>query len=535
MLCTPLSPPLLRIYIRQLRRWPCPKCLLAPSLLLVPQPHNADGSYRANQWPLSQRCNQEQQRHEDVQSVARDKQHLAVLREEESWEMRRQVRQMQEEHRDRELKSALLKANEDRINRAQELEQEMRMAEELARISLEKERDEKMRQHIRENSLEIRELESKLKSAYLNKGRAAQIAEQEAMRLETLREKADYSGKMKRESERATVEQQQLEQKRQEELTQYQRALEQQLMDRERGRQQAYEEFLKEKLLVDEIIRKIYEEDQMERELKLEKIRATQQHIEEFKRQQAQWRRMEQERMEAENRRIMKFASQQQNMEESKMAKIKETEEAKEHLYQILCKKIKDESKQREDAERVREELFFEEQEEANRLREIEEMEKKIRERLMMQQTFQEHLAYKEMKKKAEKEEEEAFRKTMLAKFAEDDRIEQMNAQKRRMKQLVHKREVEKMIEDRRLQRQVDVELEVKERAIEQEREALRRQIVEEERKKLLKRHAAQLLGYLPKGMIREDDLQYFDEDFRESFKPRQTENISEDSWDDDA
>ena len=40
----------------------------------------------------------------------------------------------------------------------------------------------------------------------------------------------------------------------------------------------------------------------------------------------------------------------------------------------------------------------------------------------------------------------------MLEKFAEDDRIEQMNAQKRRMKQLEHKKAVEKLIEDRRIQ-----------------------------------------------------------------------------------
>ena len=44
----------------------------------------------------------------------------------------------------------------------------------------------------------------------------------------------------------------------------------------------------------------------------------------------------------------------------------------------------------------------------------------------------------------------------MLEKFAEDDRIEQMNAQKRRMKQLEHKRAVEKLIEDRREQFQRD-------------------------------------------------------------------------------
>lgn len=40
----------------------------------------------------------------------------------------------------------------------------------------------------------------------------------------------------------------------------------------------------------------------------------------------------------------------------------------------------------------------------------------------------------------------------MLEKFAEDDRIEQMNAQKRRMKQLEHKKAVEKLIEERRIQ-----------------------------------------------------------------------------------
>lgn len=68
---------------------------------------------------------------------------------------------------------------------------------------------------------------------------------------------------MNRDSERAAAEQKKLEQRRHEELVQYQRQLEQQLMERERKRQEAYEEFLKEKLMVDEIVRKIYEEDQM--------------------------------------------------------------------------------------------------------------------------------------------------------------------------------------------------------------------------------------------------------------------------------
>lgn len=42
-------------------------------------------------------------------------------------------------------------------------------------------------------------------------------------------------------------------------------------------------------------------------------------------------------------------------------------------------------------------------------------------------------------------------------------------------------------------------EMEAQEEASEQQKEAVRRRIVEEERQKLLKRHATQLLGFLPK------------------------------------
>ena len=115
----------------------------------------------------------------------------------------------------------------------------------------------------------------------------------------------------------------------------------------------------------------------------------------------------------------------------------------------------------------------------------------------------------------------------MLEKFAEDDRIEQMNAQKRRMKQLEHKRAVEKLIEDRRIQFQRErvrrlslycqwqllccpflflnslffclQEAELEARREQERMEAYRRQIIEQERQRMLKEHASKLLGFLPK------------------------------------
>ena len=87
----------------------------------------------------------------------------------------------------------------------------------------------------------------------------------------------------------------------------------------------------------------------------------------------------------------------------------------------------------------------------------------------------------------------------MMAKFAEDDRIEQMNANKRRMKQLEHKRAVEQLIEQRKSQFAADRERELDERREEERMENFRKQIIEEERQKLLQEHAMRLLGYLPK------------------------------------
>lgn len=49
-----------------------------------------------------------------------------------------------------------------------------------------------------------------------------------------------------------------------------------------------------------------------------------------------------------------------------------------------------------------------------------------------------------------EKAEEDEFRRQTMEKFAEQDRLEQMNAQKRRLKVAQHAREVERLIQQKR-------------------------------------------------------------------------------------
>ncbi len=63
-------------------------------------------------------------------------------------------------------------------------------------------------------------------------------------------------------------------------------------------------------------------------------------------------------------------------------------------------------------------------------------LETQLRMRLELQKAHRDYQEDKARKEEATRLEEEEYRRQMMEKFAEDDRIEQMNAQKRRMKQL---------------------------------------------------------------------------------------------------
>lgn len=476
----------------------------------------------------------EMDREETARRIQQEKILEANMSSDDRVEERRFLKRLQQENMERETEEAIQKAQQQKALREQQREQEEKFAKELQLIKLDSMRDEKLRQQIRVNSLELRELEGKLRAGYMNKERAAQLAEKHAIKINEKKRENELEKEMQLEYERAKDMQLERDRKRWEESVQYQEQLEKQLILQEQKKQLQYEEFLKEKLMIDEIVKKIYEEDQREIEARLEKQKATQQYIEEFMSKRGEWKLNEQRLMEEENERILQFALQQQEREEARMSEKRKKEEEMSAVQNTLSSKIAQEQYERDEMERVRMELYQEEQEEANRQKEKIDMENRIRERLMLQDTMRQQLEMKENKKQAEKQEEEEFRQQMLAKFAEDDRIEQMNAQKRRMRQLEHKRAVDRLIEERRMQLEKD-----KERALEEQREterhnAYRKQIIEEERQRLLKEHADKLLGYLPKGVLRDSqDLSMFDSDFQEAYARKKVDYF-EDNDDDD-
>lgn len=84
---------------------------------------------------------------------------------------------------------------------------------------------------------------------------------------------------------------------------------------------------------------------------------------------------------------------------------------------------------------------------------------------------------------------EEIFTAKLMQKFAEDERLEQMNDQKRRMREQEHKREIERLWAEKLAVYHAQRELEMQEVAAKKAEEARIKELVEREKARLLAEH----------------------------------------------
>lgn len=88
---------------------------------------------------------------------------------------------------------------------------------------------------------------------------------------------------------------------------QYKQELQDQIILREKSRRHAYEEFLREKKLIDGIVQRIHDEDEREIAEKMQKMQKTREEIKAFRTARELWRQKKKEEIEDENRRIQEY------------------------------------------------------------------------------------------------------------------------------------------------------------------------------------------------------------------------------------
>ncbi|KAL6760706.1 flagellar associated protein [Haematococcus lacustris] len=392
------------------------------------------------------------------------------------------------------------RANELALIRAEE---EDRLAAALARRMHEQERHEKEVQHLREQSAELRELAVKINAARVNKERTLQLAEKADLR----QQQAEYDAAIHLSVEQnalagAAREAEALARRREQALKAREVQVEQ-IQERQDMLREAEAQAARERAMVDEIVRRIQDEDRAHESLRRQKQDETKAYIARYLAESEVTKQQKREAEAAEDRKVAEYWQAVREREAENAAKAAARQEVADRMYEKVKREMEEAQRAKDEEDRLIDLLRQEEleekhlQEEADKKRRAEEMKQE------MMRANEHQMRLRIEREREMKAEEEAFRARMMAKFAEDDRLEQLNAQKRRMKQQEHTRAVQAMVDERRQMYEAQKAREEAELAAQAAEEARRRGIIEEERRRML-REAADLKEYLPRGVLRD-------------------------------
>jgi len=444
--------------------------------------------------------------------LATDKMLRENFKSDERVEKSRSLKELRESAKEQYATQSLQSAAASQYREKVLREQDERLAAEITKRKTESVREAKNMQRICEQSEELRLLEEKLKAAYMNKEREAQVHESAVLVQKQAAAESEIAAEMEAHRQRGLQAEAYRDYLRVQDGRSMRRALDKQMMEKEDQKKTAYDEFLKEKELVDKVVQAIYDEDMAERHARHEKETEIKGYIDKFITEQEEYKRIRQKEVEAENAKIREYADQVMAREQALRLEKQREQNAKDAILERMSADMAKRQKEADDMENLRNELVIQETEERILQKEKEKMERAVQQRLDIALANEYQRQLKAIRRDEEKREEDEFRRVMLDKFAEDDRLDQLNAQKRRQKQLDHRREIERLLEERRAKYEAERAAELQEQLDAERVEQIRQQIIEEERKRMLAAHAKNLgLQHLPKGVLsNEDDLELF-------------------------
>ena len=366
----------------------------------------------------------------------------------------------------------------------------------------------KKRQQLRENSVEIRELEAHLRQAYINKELAYQKKHKETLAFQRQQEIL-LEAQLAEENRRQYVkEEEEAEKKDALEKIKYKQKLDGQVQEKQDSIHRAYQAFLQEKQVIDDIIAKVKAEERKKVIESLVKKQVAQEEIQEFIESQKKFVVFEKERVSRENEEIKRFIARK----DAWVAEQEKVQSERRVLKNDAVQRLGEELEARRVADREKEALLHElnerRQVERERMNEALDIEREIRRRLNFKQANDIAKAYRDKQLAKIKAEDEMWKRRIMDEAEKAAKLDQMSDQKRRMKMLEVRREADKLLEERQKQREVERAEEALFWMEQKEVDRMREDMIEEERQKILKEHAEKLIGFLPTQVLSEEDLE---------------------------
>lgn len=374
------------------------------------------------------------------------------------------------------------------------------LAIEMDREKNDEERRAREIQRICEDAPELRDLERALKIAYMNKDRAAQhkekiaLAAREAARIQVIEEsmELDRVDALQKEADKIEAKKKVFEEQR--------IVLQRQIKEREELLKEAQKQEELDKQMVDEIVRKINEDDTRDVIRRKEKQEELARMVKAYEEQ----RKIElADRKRAEKEEADKIAEYNRFMESRNAGVAAKKQAKKDEEDRILAKIVEETERKRladEEFNNLRDMLWEEELEAKKRQAEEEKRRLSRQMKVEMMEANSRMLDLKVEAKRKEQESEARMVALMRKKFADDDARERVEEQKRREQKMHHMTLIERQRADRQYMYDKEKAAENEEELKMQEKEAYRKMVIQEARKRLLEEHAAKLEGYMPSG-----------------------------------
>lgn len=451
------------------------------------------------------------QRHELASFAAENAKLLSAASAQEKVEVRRRQAQQDACKSEQQYEDRVRQEQYNARLRERTIVQNNALANELNVQVSEEERRSREIQRICEESPELKELERALKTAYLNKERAAQyeekilLAAREQERIQAMEEQMEYNringlkaDAEKEEAKKAIYKQQRV-------------VLQRQIEERREQLAEAQRQTEVDRAMVDDIVERISREDEADFRKKREMQHATATMMRAYEQQRR--RELAQVRAEekAEEERIMAYNRSMDARLEGLAAKKQAKKDEEDRILQQIVEETERKRREEEEFNSLRD-MLWEEELEAKRSQEVQQ--RKDKQRQMKQEMMEANsqmLQTKALMRQREAENEARMVTLMRRKFAEDEAKERNEEEARRNSKLQHMSLIEKQRLDKKSMYDQERFQEMSEAEDSRKREEYRKRVIQEARKRLLEEHATKLRGYMPGGAFaNETEMEIF-------------------------
>ena len=347
---------------------------------------------------------------------------------------------------------------------------------------------------------DINEIKSSIEKAKLNKILAKQMYQNQMKRMQNLINETKKEEKMLEEIELERQREKDKEDKRKKEMLKAKYLIQQQMLEKEQLKQESMKEYKKDKKDIENIVNTIIKEDLLAKEELNRKRNIARTYMENSYARKAEQKKKAKEDEMLEKEKERKYQEDMQKRENELNNKKAKKQFEKDKIFNKLVEQEAQRQAEKDYWENIRNELHLEQENKRIKLAEINEKEKKQRQKEEMIESALKQKKTKEENKKKELEQEEEFKRKYIEKIKEEEEMEKLNAQKRKQKELELRMDVERQWQMKLKQYQLQKEEELKNIQQLKIKEQAQKYIIEQEKKRLIKENEDLLKGYYPLG-----------------------------------